>query len=424
MIREGREGREKHDMQTTTSSKPYRILIVGLGGVTHTFRHWPERVLALALARRGHQVRAIGTRDPTRPALAAAAEVIEGVTVRRVRSAYWPNQELAHALEEGPKPDLIHLLHPRNVLAAQTTAWAQQHGIPTVYTWLGPFHDHYLIADRERPLEYEPTYDRLIFTRQTLVQRMLRELRPRDLMRNYWLHWPLAAASALAPCSAFEAEIMRRFGLTQPMTTIPLWIDRPFIVQTPRIQPTYAMPRPWLLFVGQITPRKGYDLAVATMPSILQRYPEASLLIVSGLNQARREELLRLAASHGVERHIHMLGYLPDDELINLYRASDLLLFPTRYEGFGLPLLEAMAAECPLVTTDIPVVREIVRDGENGLLAPYNNPHALAQAALRLLDHPDLRAKLIAGGHAALAEYYAEARLIAAVEQVYAGVRR
>ncbi|NJN68269.1 MAG: hypothetical protein HC884_16925 [Chloroflexaceae bacterium] len=46
------------------------ILIVGLGGVTRAFRHWPERVLALALVRRGHAVRAIGPRDPTRPALA------------------------------------------------------------------------------------------------------------------------------------------------------------------------------------------------------------------------------------------------------------------------------------------------------------------------------------------------------------------
>jgi glycosyltransferase involved in cell wall biosynthesis len=140
---------------------------------------------------------------------------------------------------------------------------------------------------------------------------------------------------------------------------------------------------------------------------------------VSGINLAQREQLHALARRSGVERHIHLLGYLTDEELINLYRASDALLFPTRYEGFGLPLLEAMAAECPLIATDIPVVREIVRDGENGLLMPYNDAAALARAALLLLGQPRVRAHLVAGGRATLDMRYSEERLIASIEAVY-----
>ncbi|NJO07816.1 MAG: glycosyltransferase family 4 protein [Chloroflexaceae bacterium] len=67
-----------------------RVLIVGLGGVTQTFRHWPERVLALALVRRGHHVFAIGTHDPQRPALAQTSETIDGVEVVRVPRATVP----------------------------------------------------------------------------------------------------------------------------------------------------------------------------------------------------------------------------------------------------------------------------------------------------------------------------------------------
>lgn len=100
-----------------------RVLIVGLGGVTHTFRHWPERVLALALVRRGHQVAAIGTHDPQRSALAQTHETIDGVHVVRVPPCYAPNRTLARALATLPRPDLIHLMHPRNVLAAQVTHW-------------------------------------------------------------------------------------------------------------------------------------------------------------------------------------------------------------------------------------------------------------------------------------------------------------
>lgn len=395
------------------------ILIVGLGGVTRAFPHWPERVLALALRRRRHAVWSIGARDRARPALAAPYEQIDGVEVFRVRSGYWPNRELARALDAGPRPDLIHLMHPRNVLAAQTTAWAARRGIPTVYTWLGPFHDHYLAPDRERPFDAAPTYARLIFSRRALLRRAFAELHPRDLLRNYRLHWPLRAAAALAPCSEFEADMMRRMGMAQPQTVTPLWIDVPFIRATPTRSPAIDLPRPWLLFVGQITPRKGYDLAVQALPRIIAEHPGASLLVVSGINQAQREQLNLLAAAAGVEQHVHVLGYLPDDELINLYRASDALLFPTRYEGFGLPLLEAMAAECPLIATDIPVVREIVRDGENGLLAPYNDADGLAQATLRLLADADLRRRLVAGGLATLDGRYREDELIARVEALY-----
>ncbi|MFN8476921.1 MAG: glycosyltransferase family 4 protein, partial [Kouleothrix sp.] len=360
--------------------------------------------------------------DRTRTALATRDEQIEGVQVYRVRSAYWPNGELARALRRGPRPDIIHFMHPRNVLAAQTTAWALKQRIPTVYTWLGPFHDHYLAPDRERPFEVAPTYERLIFSRLALLRRLPIERAPRDLIRNYRLHWPLRMATALAPCSEFEAGMMRKLGMHQLQTMIPLWIDDQSIRTTPRIPPPLSQPRPWLLFVGQITPRKGYDLAVRALPTILAQYPTATLLVVSGLNQAQRSELLQLAQQLGVERHIEMLGFLPDAELVNLFRASDTLLFPTRYEGFGLPLLEAMAAECPIVTTDIPVVREIVTDQQNGLLVAPNDAVALAKATLQLLDTPALRQKLIAGGQATLRTRFAEATLAPQIEQFYRDV--
>jgi len=400
------------------------VLLIGLGGLTQTFRHWPERILALALARRGHTVLSIGIHDPKQPALAKTFEKIEQIPVYRVPGRYFPNKALAKALNQGPKPDLIHLLHPRNVLAAQTTAWAQKHKIPTVYTWLGPFHDSYATEDRERPFEAKKTFGRLIFQRRKLLFRAFLELNPRNLLRNYRLHWPLWAAKALLPCSAFEAALMRQFGLRQPQTVIPLWIDLPFIQNTPLNPPKTNAPRPWLLFVGQLTPRKGYDLAVEALATLSKTFPTASLLIVSGINHAQKAELLSLANLAGVAQQIHFLGHLSDQELINLYRFSDVFLFPTRYEGFGLPLLEAMAAECALVTTDLPVVREIVHDGKNGLLVPYNDSVSLAQAAIQIIANPALKNALIAGGKATLQQSYQEELLIQRVEDVYHEVKQ
>lgn len=397
------------------------ILLIGLGGVTRTFRNWPERIIAQGLAERGHTVRAIGTHDPSRPALAERNEIIEGIQVQRVRSGYWPNLELHKALNTGPKPDVIHFMHPRNVLAQQASVWAAKRGIATVYTWLGPYHDAYLTSDRERPFDTPRTYERLIWTRRQLLQRCLTTLNPRswrDHLRNYRLHAPLRAATHLLPCSQFEAEEMRRMGMNQPQTVVPLWIDTANLHHATHL-PNLDASRPWLLFVGQLTPRKGYDLALQAMPMIIERYPNASLLIVSGINHAERAKVDQLTRELGINQHVHFLGRVEDAELVGLFQECDVYLTPTRYEGFGLTLLEAMAAGATLVASNIPVVNEIVRDGENGLLADYDKPESIARAAIRLLDDADLRQTIKANGPRSVQMWYNPQDLVPTLERAY-----
>jgi len=404
-----------------------KVLIVGLGGVSRTFRNWPERVVARDLARRGHQVRAIGMLYPNIPPLSVERETIDGIDVRRVPQAYWPNRALARALDEGPQPDVIHLFHPRNILAAQVTAWAKRRRVPTAFTWLGPYHDPYLVADRERPFDAPPRYDRLIWTRGELLRRLpnarsVREVR--DLVRNYRLHHPLRQARHLVPCSRFEADEMRRMGLTQPQTVVPLWIDAEAMAAEPTVVPALDAPRPWILFVGQLTPRKGYDVALSALPVIVSRHPGASLLMVSGINEADRKTIESGSAALGVAGHVRFLGRLDDTSLVNLLRACDVYVTPTRYEGFGLTLLEAMACGAPVVSADAPVANEIVRDGENGLLTLPGDPGSLAGAVLRLLEDPTLRERLREGGRRTCAEEYRPERLVARLEAAYAEATR
>jgi glycosyltransferase involved in cell wall biosynthesis len=404
-----------------------RVLILGLGGVTATFRNWPERVLALALVRRGHEVTNIGMRDPTKPAIAQARERIEGVEVRRVRPGYWPNRELARALEELPRPDVIHFMHPRNTHAAQATAWARRHGIPTVYTWLGPLHDPYLVRDRERPFDHPPDYANLVFTRAELLVRVLRPQGPRairDLLRNYRLHAPLRQATWLLPSSRFEADEMRRMGLEQPQTVVPLWIDWS-AERASQSQASVAIdaPRPWLLFVGQLTARKGWDVAIDALEIVRRAHPQATLLVVSGLNPKEQGEAEARARAVGVGGAVRFLGRVEDEALSGLFAACDAYWTPTRYEGFGLTVLEAMAAGAPVVAADVPAVNEIVEHERNGLLHARGDPNALATATLRLLEDPGLAPRLRAGGLLSLAERFNGDRLVREVEQAYAAAR-
>src|SRR5215218_7095463 len=128
-----------------------RVLIVGLGGVSRVFRNWPERTLGQALVRAGHEVHAVTYWQPESPQLGLAEreEVLDGIHVHRVSPRFFPNRELARVLAALPRPDVAHLMHPRNVLAWGAAGWLRRHSVPIVWTWLGPYHDRWLVADRE-----------------------------------------------------------------------------------------------------------------------------------------------------------------------------------------------------------------------------------------------------------------------------------
>lgn len=209
-------------------------------------------------------------------------------------------------------------------------------------------------------------------------------------------------------------------GLKQPMEVVPLWIDAATIRSTPPEEPSRGTEGgPALLFIGQLTPRKGYDLVVRALPRVLEAFPAVRLQVVSGLNPVDRGTMERMAADLGVGAHVEFLGRVEDATLVNLFRAAVLYVTPTRYEGFGLTLLEAMAAGCPVIASDIPVVDEIIHHGENGWLVPYDDPTALALGIIRLLGDAGLRRRLIDGGELTLQEQFDEQTLAGQVERVY-----
>ena len=392
-----------------------RVAIVTTTGINPVFKNWPEYLLARCLVERGHAV----TIYKYEPAGSPPRETIDGIEVRHVPRGRPFRPELPRLLAAEPRPDVAQLWHIRNLLTYDAARWFRRRGVPLVHTPNGPLHDDYLVADRDRPLDAPLAFDNLIFTRPQLFRRLARERRPRRALRNYRIHAPLRWADHLIAISRHEEGVLRGFGLTpERIAYVPQWIDVAYQRSLPQEPAALDLPRPLLLYVGQLKYRKGFDLLARAMPTVLRRYPAASFVFVghSPRQQANLEEIVRAA---GTAAHLHLLGRPDPAELNRLYRAADALVFPSRYEGFGLPPLEAMAAGCPVVTTDVPAVNEIVRDGENGLLAPYDDPEALAAAICRLLDDPDLRARLVAGGHATVTGRFNGEALFERVLAVY-----
>ena len=397
-----------------------RILILGLGGISRHFRNWPERTLGQALVRAGHEVHAITYWQPASPhlGLELREETIDGIHVHRVRPQFFPARDLLATLVALPRPDVAHLFHPRNVLAWRAVRWLKAQGVRVIWTWNGPFHDRWLVADRERPYEHQPQPDNLIYNLPGVLRRTLRDARLRDHMRNYYIHEPLRHVDAFIACSRHEAEIMALLGFgDRPITIVSQWLDMDFMNGP---LPDLAAPftRPIIPYIGQLTVRKCYDMVIEAMPSVVARYPHASFVFVTH-NPEQRANLQRMADERGMTANLHFLGMISEEEKLALLRVSDVMPFPSRYEGFGLPLLEGMAAGAPVISTDIPVVNEIIDHGENGLLIPYDDSAALGQAILSVLDDPELRARLVAGGRRSVAERFDPQALVAQIVEVY-----
>ncbi len=394
------------------------ILIVTTGGITRIFRNWPEVLLAKALARRGHRVRAFTYYDAKSDALNTRAENIDGVDVQRIAPTSWLTREFWNALTRAPKPDVIHIQHLRNQFAFQAAYYAQREKIPYIVTPIGPLHDQYLARDRDHPLDSEPLYHNVIWSRREIMNRVARDGRVKRHVENYLMHYPVHHANGVIACSEHERGIWSKMHIESE--TIPLWVDAPFISSLRGAKYKEEFARPVILFVGQFKYRKGFDVLARAMPLVLQQFPKATFLFV-GHSPIHRRELEMIADKDGTRAHLKIIERVSEEDKVRLYNSADVSVLPTRYEGFGLPPLEAMAAGCPVIASNIPVVDEVVQHEGNGLLVPRNDPRALAAAIARLLKEDTLRACLIQTGFETL-KRFDENELVTRNEQVYARV--
>ena len=183
------------------------------------------------------------------------------------------------------------------------------------------------------------------------------------------------------------------------------------------------------LAVGGIEPRKGSAGLLEALGRLKAEVDPSPVLAVVGGHSFQdyreyREAALGSLPALGLElgRDVVLLGTVPDADLPAWYRAADALAFPSIKEGWGLAVLEAMAARLPVIATDIPVFREYLRPGEDALLVPPDDPVALAGAMRSLVDDEALRDRLRAAGARVASRFTWEAAASRHLA-VYAGIR-
>jgi glycosyltransferase involved in cell wall biosynthesis len=167
--------------------------------------------------------------------------------------------------------------------------------------------------------------------------------------------------------------------------------------------------------VGRLAPQKGQRHLIGAMPMLLARVPSAHALIAGG---GDLEDYLRdLADEVGVAERVHVLG--PRRDVPALMHAIDAFVMPSIWEGFGLVLLEAMAAARPIVASRVATIPEVVVDGETGLLVPPGDAAALAEALARLAASSDLRRELGERGRERLSREFSVEKMVGDTELLY-----
>jgi glycosyltransferase involved in cell wall biosynthesis len=180
-----------------------------------------------------------------------------------------------------------------------------------------------------------------------------------------------------------------------------------------------AIPHPQtsIAVVARLAPQKGHTILLDALPRVLASVPDVSVRIVGHEELSTVAELRAYAAARGVAEHVEFDGFRGD--VPELLREIDLFVLPSLWEGFGLVLLEAMAAGRPIVASAVGPIPEVVLDGETGLLVPPGDPGALAEAIVRVLSDRALAERLGRAGRARVERAFGLDRMVEQTDALY-----
>lgn len=167
-----------------------------------------------------------------------------------------------------------------------------------------------------------------------------------------------------------------------------------------------GIPGTLIVSVGRLVPWKGFRMLIKIMPQLLELNQFFRLVIVG--DGPERDVLRTMAKNLGLEKKVFIVGSKSHEELPIYLAAADLFVLNTGYEGFSHQIIEAMAAGVPVITTTAGGNREVISQGENGLMVKYNDEFNLREAIRALWDMPELREQMSEAGKVTAREYHEE----------------
>jgi glycosyltransferase involved in cell wall biosynthesis len=354
------------------------------------------------MVQRGHVVTVVAASEHGE----AYEDADEGVRLLRVRSVpnpFWDDGPIPvisqNELEEiaaDVEPEILHT-HDAAVLGLQLLRLRRCAGLPLMATcyYVPRFAARYLTWNDE----------------------------PQDVVESIvWAYstWLFSQFDHVIFATEAHRDAFLQEGLEVPTTIISNGVDtaryHPPCGPLKEVEVRYDLPsNQRILFVSRLAKDKEIDVLIEAMTYVCAQQQTDLLLVGEGDDRARLEELTE---EKGLQRYVHFLGFVPEEDLPALYRAADLFAIASLCEVQSLPTLQAVATGLPVVAADATALPELVCNGVNGFLVPPGDARATAGAILRILCEPDLASQM---GQASLsiARSHAEVRTFEGYENLY-----
>lgn len=335
---------------------------------------------------------AMDLRDPDRSGLARVARSLARSFIREFRDEFrvtlaGPRRTLeALGADEWGAHRIVSWNAPRYSLAAELQ-WPRVHAATLGACWYFP---HWDVPWRIRDLPFVATVHdvaHLVLPGQLSIKR---------LVARVWMRRTLARAARILSVSEHSARELAAFWpeYSAKVSVAPNGVDPSFFRDAPSLPPALASrvsDDPMMLSIGIRKERKNLEMGV----EILRRIPDLRWVVVGEWFPDWRHVAARAAAA-GVTERLVVLDRVDDDTLRALFSRAAFLLFPSRYEGFGLPLIEALASGTPVIASHATSIPEVL--GDTGWLCDPDDAEAFAAAARDVLTLGARKAEIAARG--------------------------
>lgn len=352
------------------------------GGIIKNIESWPEYTLASTLVELGHEVTVLSSASVIGKHDAKKEEIIDGIRARRF-NPIMPSS-FFHVLRG--EWDIVHMHHLGYLapISSYTSLANKTKNLPSVFTVHGIYHDPYIVADIEDPFSNKIRKN---------IQMSFPYLSPWRIP-NWFVHHPLKNSGKITALTLWEKNELSKIGVKDSkIDVVPngINLDKYKKAKENKYFKKRGIDNDVLLFVGQPTKRKGWEYFLQSMPGILKRNEDVTAVFVGYRENGQLEKTCK---ELDINENVRFFGFLPEDEKIAAFKSATSFVLPTLYEGFGIVYIEAMAAGIPVVTTDVAGNREIIKNGENGLLVRPRNPKDIEAAVSKILESRSLRARI------------------------------
>jgi glycosyltransferase involved in cell wall biosynthesis len=198
-----------------------------------------------------------------------------------------------------------------------------------------------------------------------------------------------------------KKDLAQHYPFTANKTVVTYCASEPPLT-VPAVAPIAAIREPFVFYVGMAFPHKNLERLISAFELLAGSQPDLQLVLV-GKREQYYEKIEQLADQSSARSRIVFTGFVPDEELKWLYQHASAYVFPSLSEGFGLPGLEAMAHDCPVLSSNATCLPEVYQDG--ALYFDPNNPKDIADKIELLITHPALANELRVKGRDILKKY-------------------